>query len=107
MMNFANPDLSSALYHVQSGYGQHMHDGGYMFGNHWGVGSLIHVVLWLLVLVAIVAVTLFFARSLSRGGSGKNEGSKSSAIDHLDERYARGEIDREEYLRSKKDIIGH
>lgn len=31
---------------------------------------------------------------------------KRRAIDLLDERYARGEIDREEYLQRRRDILG-
>ncbi len=105
MLNLANPDIALALLSVQSNFGGHMHNGGYMFGNYGGAGGVIHVFLWLLILAAIVAVTLFIARSFGRGGPSKGEGSGSSAIDQLDERYARGEIDREEYLQRKKDIV--
>jgi putative membrane protein len=40
---------------------------------------------------------------LPAAGAKPGEGGRS-ALDQLDERYARGEIDREEYLERKKDI---
>ncbi|KHK91989.1 hypothetical protein LK12_12155 [Novosphingobium malaysiense] len=83
-----------------------MHDGGYMFGGYWGLGAVIHVIVWVLILAAIVGVTLLLARSFGGGGRGDEErGGPSSALDQLNERYARGEIDREEYLQRKKDIL--
>ncbi|AGA32782.1 Protein of unknown function DUF2078, membrane [Thioalkalivibrio nitratireducens DSM 14787] len=42
-----------------------------------------------------------------RGGSrGGADGSTKSARELLDEEYAKGRIDREEYLRRKKDLSG-
>jgi putative membrane protein len=40
------------------------------------------------------------------GGSGNGGGRVRTARDILDERYARGEIDREEYQRRRDDIAG-
>ena len=100
-----NHFFSQGLANVQSQYGWHMHDGGYMFGGSWGLGAMIHVILWLLILAAIVVLTLFLARGVGRGGPDKDERSGPSALDQLDERYARGEIDREEYLQRKNDIL--
>lgn len=89
---------------VQQGTGWHMHDGGYMFGNSWSWGaSLLHTVLWLAVLAGIVVSTLLLARRLGAGQSGGDQGK--SAIDRLDQRYASGEIEREEYLQRKSDIL--
>lgn len=100
MLDLADLHISPALLRVQQGYGWHMHD-GYMFGGGWGAaGAIIHVIFWLLIVAAIVAVTLLIARG--RGGK-PGEGGQS-ALDQLDERYAKGEIDREEYLQRKKDI---
>jgi len=39
-------------------------------------------------------------------GQRNGSGASSGALAILDERYARGEIDREEYLRRRKDIGG-
>ena len=51
--------------------------------------------------------TIFALRSSIPGGIGGDAGSPTlTAHQILDERYARGEIDREEYLRRRKDISG-
>lgn len=74
-----------------------MHDGWF---GWWPRGGLI----WLLVLgLAIVGLIAVMHRLRGReDGSGASAG----ALAILDERYARGEIDREEYLRRRKDIGG-
>jgi putative membrane protein len=61
------------------------------FGQLW-------MIVWLGVLVAIIVVLV---RRL--GGA---ERSERRASDILDDRYARGEIDREEYMKRKHDIAG-
>jgi putative membrane protein len=71
-----------------------MHDG---FG-WWPLGGLIWLVLIGLAVVGVIAIT--------RGFFGGRNGESSGALRVLDERYARGEIDREEYLQRRKDIGG-
>ena len=74
--------------------------GGYGFG-------LIHVVVWIVILIAIVALVVWLVRSLT--GAGMHHlppPRRSSGLDVLEERYARGEINRDEYLQKKKDILG-
>ena len=61
-----------------------------------GLGSLLYLIL---VIVAIVVL----ARVLSGSGRGA-PGRGALAI--LQERYAKGEIDREEYLQKKHDLGG-
>ena len=58
----------------------------------------------LVVFIAVVAgiVLLFQNYPLDRGSDRPRRG----AGELLDERYAKGEIDREEYLRRKQDIRG-
>jgi len=73
----------------------YMHDG---FGL-WPLGGLI----WLLVIgLAIVGAVAIVRRVGQREGTAATSG----ALKVLDERYARGEIDREEYLQRRKDIGG-
>lgn len=56
---------------------------------------------WIAVWIAIILSLFFLIRSfiLKKGPEEKK------AIDLLDERYARGEIKREEYLEKRKDIL--
>ncbi|MCJ2177847.1 SHOCT domain-containing protein [Novosphingobium album (ex Hu et al. 2023)] len=103
MPTFAGLDRLPAHLRAQQGYGWHMHDGGYMMGGYWGAGVLIHAVLWLLLTAAGILIALCLVRCIG-AGRGKDDGRRS-ALDQLDERYARGEIDREEYLQRKKDIM--
>lgn len=70
------------------------------FGHHgWGFGWG-----WILGVLVLVVLVWFIARSINsdglRGGS-----SEKSAIEILKERYARGEIDKEEYEHRKKDLM--
>jgi len=60
----------------------------------------------ILVLAAVIAVAVLLVRWL--GGSGRGEASPPSgrtALDILKERYARGEIDKEEYEERRR-ILG-
>jgi putative membrane protein len=68
--------------------------------NGWGMGF--GFILWLIIFAAIIAGVVWFVRSQPvRDGQGR-----STALDVLEERYARGEIPREEYLQIKRDITG-
>ncbi|WP_075957670.1 SHOCT domain-containing protein [Ornithinimicrobium sp. CNJ-824] len=68
-----------------------------MMGNGWGMGagSIWMLLVWLLVLVAVVAVVALLVRS--SGGRTSASGGRSAARRILDERYARGEIDEQDY----------
>lgn len=63
----------------------------------WGVGMMAAMgLVWLLVLAGIIVGVVFLVRALSDRGRAGNDGERR-AIAILDERFARGEIDREEY----------
>ena len=76
-----------------------MHD----WNMWWGGGGMwfgpIWMIVWLAVLVAIIVGLMRWLGGTAVGGT-----SSRSARDILDERYARGEIDREEYMRRKQDV---
>jgi putative membrane protein len=83
------------------GYG---HDWGMMGG--WGGGAF-NMIIWPLVLVALIIGVIWFVRSPSYSGAGRLQlPRRSSGLDILEERYARGEINREEFLQKKQEISG-
>jgi putative membrane protein len=69
--------------------------GTMMNGWGWMMGGF--MIFWLLILALIIAGLVWFLRS-------KSLGRRSPAIETLEQRYARGEINREEYLQKKQDI---
>jgi len=84
------------------GYGSNW---GMMGGFGGGFGGL-GMFFWLILLVVIVAAVVWFMRSNVRPPSDTPQIRRSSALDVLEERYARGEIQREEYLEKRKDLLG-
>lgn len=93
--------------------------GSVILRMHWGDGMgggmgwmmwLIMILFWLLILVALAGgVYWLFSRlfGTNSSNSSKSEpgaGNPSEALSVLNERYARGEIDDEEYSRRKKNI---
>lgn len=75
----------------------------------------IHDVVWLLIVVALVLGAFFIARALMHRPPGPARpygtpwppyGGGSPALHELDLRYARGEIERDEYLRRRADLMG-
>ena len=90
-----------------------MWDGGYGMG---GAGGVIGLVIMLAVLALIVVGVVFLIRGLSgrqdHGQAGQPQGplpggvASKAALQVLEERYARGEIDREEFLQRKQDLLG-
>ena len=76
---------------------------GQGYGWGWGLMGGLHGLFWL-VLLALAGVALVaLVRYLWRGGAGPDVTS-SSAKRVLDERYAKGEIDRTEYLQRRQDL---
>jgi putative membrane protein len=84
---------------------------GYMYDGSWFWGMGLHGLFWLvflaLVIVAGVALVRYLWRSASPARPGASETGASprqSALETLYLRYARGEIERDEYLVKKKDL---
>jgi len=88
---------------------------GYGYGPQWGmIGGwggygfgLIHMVVWVVILIAIIVGVVWLVRAMAaQGGHHPLPPRRSPGLDVLEERYARGEINREEYLQKKRDITG-
>lgn len=69
-----------------------------------GLGMGLGFIFWLALLALVVAALVWFVRSQTTTRDFAERRSRSR--DALDERYARGEIDREEYLQKKHDLDG-
>lgn len=76
------------------GWGWGWHGGG-LFG-------LMHVLWWVVIVVAIVALV----RSVAGRGRGARWPGPDRALEILRERYARGEIDKAEFEQRKRDLGG-
>lgn len=71
----------------------------------WGMGwfgGIFGVIFWILVIVGLVFLIKWLIR-MSKGGFDVRD-SGSRALDILRERYAKGEIDKEEFEQKKKDL---
>ncbi|MCA9542570.1 MAG: SHOCT domain-containing protein [Myxococcales bacterium] len=60
------------------------------------------MIIWLILLVAIVAGIVWALRSSATGGATR----RPPALDALKQRYARGEIERDEFLAKRADLGG-
>jgi len=79
------------------GYG----DGWYGHGGRWGP---LHGLLPLLLLAVLVVAVVLSIRAFWHVGGRDERGGRSSALGALDARYAKGEIERDDYLQRKKDL---
>lgn len=69
------------------------------FGHGWGMGFG-----WIIGIV-ILLVILWLAFKAFRNDSANRSTSNKTPFDILKERYAKGEIDKEEFEQRKKDLI--
>jgi putative membrane protein len=76
---------------------------GYGYGYGYGV---FHMVLSVAAILAVIFLVIWAVRALAGVGPHGAQPRRSGGLDVLEERYARGEIKREEYLQMRKDILG-
>ncbi len=82
-----------------------MMDYGMGWGMGWGwLGMMLFwlVPLFVVIVLAAAAVKYLFSRG-ARSDAGLHE-DRNRALEVLEERYARGEINREEYLQKRDDL---
>ena len=79
-----------------------------MMGGYGGYGFYgpVHLIFWAVVLIAIIVGVVWLVRSLTAPHANHMPPRRSAGLEVLEERYARGEINRDEYLQKKKDIQG-
>lgn len=75
-----------------------MHDA---WGAGWGVGMLVMMTFWVAVLAALVLLIRAFFEPRARIAGGPTD---DSPLDILKKRFARGEIDHDEFEKRKRDI---
>ena len=86
------------------GYGM----GSGMMGG-WGGGAMFpfSVIFGLLVFALVIAALVWFVRAILRPQDRALRAERVSAgLDVLDQRYARGEINRDEYQQKRADLLG-
>lgn len=66
-------------------------------GFGFGFGGIFMILWWALIIAGVVVLVKWLARS--SGGEGK-------ALDILKQRYARGEIDEQEFQKRKRELTG-
>ncbi len=87
--------------------------GGYGSGfgmmGGWGGGAMLPFsgIFGLLVLALVIAAVVWLARMILRPHGRQARAERASAgLDVLNQRYARGEINRDEYLQKRADVLG-
>ena len=82
------------------------HMGAGMMGG-WGMGwfgSIFMLIFWGLVIVGLVLLIRWLVHTTRRDTGPAQGGSRAMEI--LKERYARGEIEQEEFEQKKQDLVG-
>ena len=81
---------------------------GYMGSGYMGhgFGWVFMILIWILIIVAVAAVVKWIFSSSSSSSHSLPPPSRKTALDILQERYAKGEINREEFLERKRDLDG-
>ena len=74
---------------------------GYGLGGGWGWMMALNGAFWIVLLVGLFALVF----RLGRSPGGERPTSRSAGLEALEERYARGEIQRDEFLQKKTDIL--
>ncbi len=91
---------------AQSVICQHWHIGRWVMGD-WGMGlfgMIFTLLFWILIIVLIVFLIRWLIQNMG-GRKSSCAGTNSQTMEILKERYAKGEITRDEFESIKKDIL--
>ncbi len=77
-----------------------MNDWGSYGGWGMGFGMLFMLLFWVLIILGIVALIRWLMPQSSPGSGSRDK----TPLEIVQERYARGEIDRDEYEQKKRDL---
>ena len=69
-------------------------------GEWMGFGWIFMIFFWALVILGVIALL----RWLGMSGNGHRRAQRKTPLEILQERYARGEIEREEYKQKRHDL---
>ncbi len=75
--------------------------GGY-YGPGFGMGGVLMMLFWVLIVVGVVLLVAWLARQA--GVSSAGPGQESTALEILKRRYARGEITKEQFEQMRRDL---
>jgi len=92
----------SCMINPLSLYAQHYGPG---MMDHWGMGwlgVLLTIVFWILVIAGVIVLVKWLITQTRSDSTQKNT---SQPLEILKERYARGEIDKQEFEEKKKDLL--
>ncbi|HWQ94683.1 MAG TPA: SHOCT domain-containing protein [Gammaproteobacteria bacterium] len=73
------------------------------FGMGWGIGWVWMLLFWLIPILLVLAAVKYLFSGKSQSGRETRE-DKDNALVVLEERYARGEINREEFIQKRDDL---
>lgn len=88
-------------YGYNPGWGMMGGWGGYGYGY-----GLVHLAISVVILIAVAAFVVWLVRLVVGPSMHTAPPRRSPGLDVLEERYARGEVDREEFLQKKRDMGG-
>ena len=84
------------------------YDGWHPMMRGWGMGGfgmIFNIAVWILAAAVLIWLIRWIFQLGGKPGTDSSSGSR--ALDILNERYARGEIDKSQYDAMKQDIISH